>query len=101
MCRVKHHWSKLLHLFHRSHIRHKAIVPEEGTPLRQHDIVVIARPDFFDYILHVIRSHKLPLFDIDSFSRISRSYKQIGLPGEKGGDLKGIDYQSRYLRLLR
>jgi hypothetical protein len=69
----------------------QAVVAEECAALGQQDLVVSCGFDFFDGIFHFGRRHELAFFHVDPPAGRATGEEQIGLAGQKCGDLKDID----------
>ena len=79
------------HLGEGGEVVDEAVVAEEGTALRQQDLGTTGGADFFDRVAHLGGGHELTFFDVDRFAGFAAGGQQIGLAGEKGGDLQNVD----------
>ena len=79
-----------LHLWDRSHVVDQPSIAEKRASLAQQDVLAAAGLELADDVLHVPGGEKLALFDVHRPARLGRRHQQIGLPGQKGGNLQQI-----------
>ena len=79
----------------------KLFVAERTTALGQNDIFVSRFFNLYDGVLHVGRSDKLPLLDVDDLAGPGRGDQEVRLTAEKCRDLKHVENLGRRSRLRR
>ena len=90
-----HRHAEGLHLRDRPHVVDQPAVAEERPPFAQQDVAAAGGLELADHVLHVPGGQELPLLHVDRPARGRRRHQQIGLPGEKGGDLQQVAHLGR------
>ena len=96
-----HRRAQGLHLGDRPHVVDQPAVAEEGAPLAQQDVAAAAGLQFADDVFHVPGGEELALFHVDRPAGGRGRQEQVGLPGEKGGDLHQVAHLAHRRRLAR
>ena len=92
MCAVEHHRkTQRLHDRKRTHVNHKVMVAERGSPLYQDYPAGAAFLDLAGDGSHVFRGHELPFFDEHRLPGTAAGERQVGLTAEKRGNLQDIN----------
>ena len=74
----------------RPHVVDQPAVAEERAPFAEQDIAAAGGFELADDVPHVARGEELGLFDVDGPAGAGGRDQQIGLPGEKGGNLQQV-----------
>src|SRR5262249_34904782 len=70
-----------------AHVDDEVVVTEGGSPVAEQDLVVPDGAALLDDIAHVVWGQELPFLDVDRLGGSRSGGDQVGLSGEKGGDL--------------
>ena len=79
-----------LHLRDRTHVVDQPAVAEKRASLAQQDPATAAFFQFTDDVPHIPGGHELPFLHVDRPPGRRRREKQIGLSGQKRGDLQQV-----------
>ena len=90
-----------LHLRNRAHVVDQPSIAEEAAALAQEDVPATGSLELADDVLHVPGGEELAFLDVYRPAGAGRRHEQIGLPGQKGGDLQEIADLGRGRRLFR
>ena len=71
--------AKALHNRDRSHIADEIVIAEGRPSFREKDLIATAALQFFNDVLHIPRSEKLPFFHIDRGGSLCRCRYNVGL----------------------
>ena len=72
------------------HIDHQIVVAELAAALAQHHVFIAGFFEFFNDIAHLLRTEKLRFFHVDDAAGGGHCPHQVGLAGEKGGQLQHV-----------
>jgi hypothetical protein len=94
-----HRATEFLHHRNGPHVVDELAVAERAAALREQQVAIAGLGHFTDHVFHVPGRHELAFFHVDRSPGARGSEQQIGLPGEKRGNLQEIDDLPRCLRL--
>lgn len=88
-----HHWKP-------REVIDQAAVAEERASLAEKNVLAIAGKEFGNDMAHVARSNELTFLDVHRPAGRRCSQQDVGLPTEKGGDLKQVTHLASRRRLF-